>query len=106
MGVTPDNCIIVVDSGKQCYRLIKIKMDGKLIATAQLADKLQLLSPNALAVHVSGEIFIVDSVAHSILVLTSNLNFCRTFGGKGKAHGYFDQPHSIAFDSAGSAVCQ
>ena len=103
VGVTPDNCIIVVDSGKQCYRLIKIKMDGKLIATAQLADRLQLLSPNALAVHVSGEIFIVDSVAHSILVLTSNLNFCRTFGGKGKAHGCFDQPHSIAFDSAGSA---
>ena len=74
-----------------------------MIATARLADKLQILSPDALAVHPSGEIFIVDSVAHSILVLTSNLNFCRTFGGKGKAHGYFDQPHSIAFDSAGSA---
>ena len=103
VGVTPDNCLIVVDSGKQCYRLIKIQMDGKLIATAQLAEKLQLLSPDALAVHPSGEIFIVDSDAHSILVLTSNLNFCRTFGGKGKAHGYFDQPHSIAFDSAGSA---
>ena len=103
VGVTPDNCIIVVDSDKQCYRLLKIKMDGKLIATAHLADKLQLLSPNALAVHPSGEIFIVDSVAHSILVLTSNLNFCRSFGGKGKALGYFDQPHSIAFDSAGSA---
>ena len=103
VGVTPDKCLIVVDSGKQCYRLLKIKMDGKLIATARLADKLQVLYPNALAVHPSGGIFIVDSVAHSILVLTSNLNFCRTFGGKGKAHGYFDQPHSIAFDSAGSA---
>ena len=103
VGVTPDNCIIVIDGGKQCYRLLKIKMDGKLIATARLADKLKILYPNALAVHPSGEIFILDSVAHSILVLTSNLNFCRTFGGKGKAHGYFDRPHSIAFDSAGSA---
>ena len=103
VGVTPDNCLIVVDSGKQCYRLLKVKMDGKLIATAHLADKLQHFYPNALAVHPNGKIFIVYSVAHSILVLTSNLNFCRTFGGKGKAHGYFDQPHSIAFDSAGSA---
>ena len=32
VGVTHDNCIIVVDSGKQCYRLLKIKMDGNLIA--------------------------------------------------------------------------
>ena len=103
VGVAPDNCLIVVDSGKQCYRLLKVKMDGKLVATAHLADKLQHFYPNALAVHPNGKIFIVDSVAHSILVLTSNLNFCRTFGGKGKAHGYFDQPHSIAFDSAGSA---
>ena len=105
VGMTPDNYIMVVDSGKQCYRLLKVKMDGKSIATAHLADncKMQLLYPNALAVHPSGEIFIVDSDAHSILVLTSNLNSFRTFGGKGKAHGYFDQPHSIAFDSAGSA---
>ena len=103
VGVTPDNCIIVVDSGKQCYRLLKIQMNGKLISTASLADKLKFQSPNALAIHPSGEIFVVDSDAHSIYVFNADLTLCRNFGEKGKAHGYFDQPHSIAFDSAGSA---
>ena len=103
VGVTPDNCIIVVDSGRQCYRLLKIKMNGKLISTAILADKLKFQSPNALAIHPCGEVFVIDSDAHSIYVFNADLTLCRTFGGKGKAHGYFDQPHSIAFDSAGSA---
>ena len=107
VGVTPDNCIIVIDSGKQCYRLHKIQIDGKLIATANLTntcnDTLQLQSPNALAVHPCGEIYVVDSDSHSIFVFNANLTFCRLFGGKGKARGYFDQPHSVAFDSAGNA---
>ena len=100
VGVTSDNCLIVVDSGRQCYRLLKIQMNGKLILTA---DELEFLSPNALAIHPCGEVFVVDSDAHSIYVFTADLTLCRTFGGKGTAHGYFDQPHSIAFDSAGSA---
>ena len=103
VGVTPDNCLIVVDSGRQCYRLLKIQMNGKLISTASLADKLKFQSPNALAIHPCGEIFVVDSDAHSIYVFNADLTLSRTFGGKGKTHGYFDQPHSIAFDSAGSA---
>ena len=107
VGVTPDNCIIVIDSGKQSYRLHKIQMDGKLIATANLTstytDTLQLQSPNSLAVHPCGEIFVVDSDAHSVFVFNTNLTFCRIFGGKGKARGYFDQPYSVVFDSAGNA---
>ena len=102
MGVTPDNCIIVVDRDKQCYRLLKIKMDGKLISTASLPDKLKFQYPNALAIHPCGEVFVVDSAAHLIYVFNADLTLSRTFGRKGKAHGYFDQPHSIAFDSAGS----
>lgn len=105
VGVTPDNCIIVVDSGKQCYRLIKIKMDGKLIVMTNLINKdtLQLQSPSALAVHPSGKIFIVDSNAHSIFIYNANLTFCHIFGGKGKVCGFFNQPHTIAFDSTGNA---
>ena len=103
MGVAPDNCIIVIDSGRQCYRLLKIQMNGKLISAAILADKLKFQSPNALAIHPCGKVFVVDSDAHSIHVFNADLTLCRAFGGKGEAHGYFDQPHSIAFDSAGSA---
>ena len=101
VGVTPDNCIVVIDSGKQCYRLHKIQMDGQLIATTSLTREIQ--SPNALAVHPCGEIFVVDSDAHSVFVFNANLTFCRILGGKGKLCGFFDQPHSVAFDSAGNA---
>ena len=101
VGVAPDNCIIVVDSGRQLLSSsLKIQMNGKLISTA---DGLKFQYPNALAIHPCGEVFVVDSDAHSIYIFTADLTLCRTFGGKGKAHGYFDQPHSIAFDSAGSA---
>ena len=65
VGLTPDNCLIVIDSGKQCYRLLKIKMNGKLISTA---DGLKFQSPNALAIHPCGEVFVVDSDADSIYV--------------------------------------
>ena len=128
VGVTPDNCLIVVDSGKQCYRLLKIKMDGKLIAHDLIKDK--LLSPNALAVHPCGKIFVVDSGAHSVTVFNKDLTFCNSIGSYGKAgsvldrldkdtlcqgsdlvndfellgrncRGFFDQPHSVAFDSKG-----
>ena len=96
VGVAPDNCLIVIDSGRQCHRLLKIQMNGKLISTASLPDKLKFQSPNALP---CGEVFVVDSDAHLIY---ADLTLSRTFGRKGKAHGFFDQPHSIAFDSAGS----
>ena len=129
VGVTSDNCIIVVDSGKQCYRLVKIKMDGKLVAHDLIKDK--LLSPNALAVHPCGKIFVVDSSAHSVTVFNKDLTFCNSIGSYGKAGSVldrldidthcqgsdlvkdfdllgrncrgsvFDQPHSVAFDSKG-----
>ena len=102
VGVTPDNCIVVIDTDKQLFRLFKVKMDGKLVATANLAAlPHQFQSPNALAVHPCGKIFVVDSGAHSVSIFNADLTFSRFIGRKGQARGFFDQPHSVAFDSMG-----
>ena len=106
VGVTHDNHIVVIDSGKhQCIQLHKLQLDGKIVNTSTIAsgvDVSKFQSPSSVTVHPNGQIFVIDSGSHCIHTFDAHLSNFHTFGGKGDAPGQFNQPHSLAFDSSGN----
>ena len=105
MGITHDNHIVVIDSGKhQRIQLYKVQLDGKImnISTIPSKDMVNFQSPNSITEHPNGQVFVVDSVSHLIHVFSADLSEFHSFGGKGTAPGQFNQPHSLVFDSSGN----
>ena len=103
VGVTHDNHIVVIDSGKhQRIQLHKLQLDGKIVSMSTITSKdvLNFQSPNSITEHPNGQVFVVDSASHCIHVFNADLSEFRSFGGKGDAPGQFNQPHSLAFDSS------
>ena len=105
VGVTHDNHIVVIDSGKhQRIQLHKLQLDGKIVSTSTIASKdvSNFQSPNSITEHPNGQLLVVDSASHCIHVFNADLFYLQSFGGKGDAPGQFNQPHSLAFDSSGN----
>ena len=105
VGVTHDNHIVVIDSGKhQRIQLHKLQLDGKIVSTSTITSKdvANFQSPNSITEHPNGRVFVADSASHCIHVFNADFSYLQSFGGKGDAPGQFNQPHSLAFDSSGN----
>ena len=106
VGVTHDNHIVVIDSGKhQRIQLHKLQLDGKIVSMSTITSKdvSNFQSPNSITEHPNGQLLVVDSASHCIHVFNADLFYLQSFGGKGDAPGQFNQPHSLAFDSSGNS---
>ena len=61
-----------------------------------------LHDPTGVAVHPSGQIFVVDRGRHCIRLFKQDCTYSHSFGEQGNEPGKFCYPHSIAFDSKGN----
>ena len=102
VGVTHDNHIVVIGSGKH-IQVDKLQFDGKIVNTSTITSKdvSKFQSLNCISEHPMGQVFVVDSASHCIHAFNADLSYFRSFGGKGNAPGQFNLPHSLAFDSSG-----
>ena len=97
VAITKDNHIVVADK----LRVQKFTLTGEFVKSIS-SRKLSYDSPFAMSVHPStGDIYIVDSEKHNVLVITEDLVFVRTFGTKGSEAGQFNKPRNIAINNQG-----
>ncbi|MDA8154971.1 MAG: SMP-30/gluconolactonase/LRE family protein [Actinomycetota bacterium] len=61
----------------------------------------QFNQPEAVAVSLSGEIYVADGTNHRIEVFDSNGNYLRQWGSYGSANGQFIDPFGLAVDASG-----
>jgi streptogramin lyase len=121
LRIDPDGNIWVVDGippgagasqanpGKG-HQAIKFSPDGKVLMTLGKpgvpGDGPDTFNqPSAVAIAPNGDIFIADGHGGNsnarIVKFTKDGKFIKTWGKKGTAHGEFDTPHALAFDSKG-----
>ena len=101
LTITPDNCILVADSGKS--RIQICTLDGSFVKfVGEKGTKLlQFNEPSGIAVHPSGKVFVADTNNHRIQVLNPDLSYSHMFGSQGSGPGQFNHPDGVAIDSAG-----
>jgi tripartite motif-containing protein 71 len=62
----------------------------------------QLQRPNAIAVDVKGNIYVIDEGNHRVQKFDSSGKFLMKWGGQGKGNGLFSSPRGIAVDNSGN----
>jgi hypothetical protein len=92
------------------HQVIKFSPDGKVLMTLGKAGVAgdgpdTFNQPSAIAIAPNGDLFIADGHGGNtnarIVKFSSDGKFIKTWGRKGTAHGEFDTPHAVAFDSKG-----
>jgi len=92
------------------HQAIKFSPDGKVLlrlgkpgVTGDGPDTFN--QPSAIAIARNGDLFIADGHGGNsnarIVKYSKDGKFLKTWGRKGTAHGEFDTPHALAFDSKG-----
>jgi len=90
------------------HQVFKFSPDGKLLMTlgdpGGNADPKYFFQPNDVVTAPNGDIFV--SLGHGqgkseILKFSKDGKLIKRWGKTGTAHGEFDQPHALAFDSKG-----
>ena len=94
--------LFVVD-GKLCC-VQKFTSEGKLIAKVgkKGSQVLEFSSPVGIGVHPhSQKVYVTDNCNHRIQILSSDLEFCKVFGTRGRGNGELNFPWDVTFDSSG-----
>jgi len=94
--LTPAGDLLFTDSSLD--QIMRVA-DGKI---SEFADSLRFNQPTGIACNsVSGEIWVVETGAHQITVLSSLGKRIRTLGGRGTSPGLFNYPTFIWVDAQG-----
>lgn len=92
------------------HQAIKFSPEGKVLMTLGKAGIAgdgpdTFNQPSAIAIAPNGDLFVADGHGGNsnarIVKFNKNGKFIKTWGKKGTAHGEFDTPHALAFDSKG-----
>jgi streptogramin lyase len=108
-GIPPGAGSAQASAGKG-HQAIKFSPDGKVLMTLGKpgvpGDGPDTFNqPSAVAIAPNGDIFVADGHGGNsnarVVKFTRDGKFIKTWGKKGTAHGEFDTPHALAFDSKG-----
>jgi sugar lactone lactonase YvrE len=111
--VDADGNIWVTDAqGKdgKGHQVLKFSPEGKVLLTLGKAGVAgnqagEFNQPSDVVVGPNGDIFVADGhdpeSNHRIVKFSRDGKFIKTWGKKGSAHGEFNTPHALAFDSKG-----
>jgi sugar lactone lactonase YvrE len=108
-GIPPGAASSQAAAGKG-HTVTKFSPDGKVLMTlgkpGMPGDGPDLFNqPSAVAFAPNGDIFVADGHGGNsnarVVKFTKDGKFIKTWGKKGTAHGEFDTPHALAFDSKG-----
>jgi hypothetical protein len=101
VAVAADDTILVSDSRRRSIE--RFARNGRSLGPIAGPDLLQ--RPGGLAVNAqSGEIYVADVLAHTILVLKADGTLVRRIGGNGAAPGEFNFPTHVALDADGNLL--
>ena len=102
IAVDGEGNILVVDNFN--HRIQKFTAGGQFIAAAGTKDRgyPNFSSPSGIAFNTSNKnVYIADTGAHHVIILSSDLTYIKSFGESGIRNGRFDRPLGIACDSTG-----
>ena len=99
IAITSDNKILVTDN----HQIQAFTIAGECVTSVgQMGnEQLHFYTPEGIAVHPSGKVFVADSQNYRIQVLNSNLSYSHMFGSRGNRQGQFSTPWGVACDSNG-----
>ena len=102
VAVDKDGNLFVVSH----YFIQKFNIDGDFLGQAGGTDPkgFQIDAPRGIAIDKNGRIYIVEQKKNRIMVINSDLSFCKTFtdGDPLLGSGHLNMPQSIAINSSGS----
>jgi DNA-binding beta-propeller fold protein YncE len=96
VAVSDNGLIFISDSGLK--KVFCLDSNGRFKFSINGANK--ILRPTGLVI-VNKRLYVVDTLAHSILIFDLKGNFLSSFGSRGKGDGEFNYPTSISVDNEG-----
>lgn len=95
IAISPKGDIVVSDSGNS--RIQVFSPDGKFLQLVNLKAQ-ELSLPRGIGFDQLGQLYVVDTFNHHVLVLNSNYKYLYTFGDRGMEDGQFDFPNTVSID--------